>query len=233
MKLDILAIGVHPDDVELSCAGTIAKHVEAGKKVGILDLTKGEMGTRGTIETRKQEAADAAKILGLSTRENIGIEDAFFENNKVNQIKIIEVIRKYQPAIILANATSDRHPDHGRGAKLISDACFYSGLAKIETGQQPWRPNAVYHFIQDRFIQPDFVIDVTNFLEIKIKSIMAYKTQFYNPESKEPQTPISGEDFIEFIKARMRTFGRDAGFKYAEGYTTERVIGVNLLDSII
>ncbi len=231
MKLDILAIGVHPDDIELSCSGTILKHIAQGKKVGILDLTIGELGSRGSGELRLIEAANAAKVLGVSVRENIGLADGFFRNTKESQLEIIKIIRKYQPKVILANAVSDRHPDHGRASKLISEACFYSGLVKIETEldgkkQEKWRPNAVYHYIQDRFIEPDFVVDVTDFVAKKIEAIQCFSSQFYNPNSDEPQTPISGEYFLEFIGARMMQYGREIGVKYAEGFTAERYVGV-------
>ncbi|HRN42992.1 MAG TPA: bacillithiol biosynthesis deacetylase BshB1 [Vicingus sp.] len=232
MKLDILAIGVHPDDVELSCSGTILKHIAQGKKVGILDLAIGELGSRGSGELRLIEAAKAAKVLGVSVRDNIGLADGFFRNTKESQLEIIKIIRKYQPKVVLANAINDRHPDHGRAAKLISEACFYSGLVKIETElngkkQEKWRPTAVYHYIQDRYIEPDFVIDVTDFVAKKIESIQCFGSQFYNPDSDEPQTPISGEYFMEFIGARMMQFGREIGVKYAEGFTAERYVGVD------
>jgi bacillithiol biosynthesis deacetylase BshB1 len=231
MKLDILAIGVHPDDVELSCSGTILKHIAQGKKVGILDLTIGELGSRGSGELRLVEAKNAAKVLGVAVRENIGLADGFFRNTKESQLEIIKIIRKYQPKIVLANAVSDRHPDHGRASKLISEACFYSGLVKIETElagkkQGKWRPTAVYHYIQDRFIEPDFVVDVTDFVTKKIEAIQCFSSQFHNPDSEEPQTPISGEDFLEFIKSRMMQYGREIGVKYAEGFTVERYVGV-------
>ncbi len=231
MKIDILAIGVHPDDVELSCTGTILKHIAQGKKVGILDLTIGELGSRGSGELRLVEAANSAKLLGVEFRENIGLADGFFENDKESQLAIIKMIRKYQPEVVLANAVRDRHPDHGRASKLISDACFYSGLLKIETkleGEQQthWRPKAVYHYIQDRLIKPDFVVDVSEFVDKKIASIQCFSSQFYNPESKEPATPISGEEFFDFIKGRMMQFGREIGVDYAEGFTAERYIGV-------
>ncbi|MCB9335005.1 MAG: bacillithiol biosynthesis deacetylase BshB1 [Flavobacteriales bacterium] len=236
MKVDILAIGVHPDDVELSCSGTILKHIAQGKKVGILDLTIGELGSRGSGELRLVEASNSAKLLGVEFRENIGLADGFFENDKESQLAIIKMIRKYQPEVVLANAVRDRHPDHGRASKLISDACFYSGLLKIETeleGKQQthWRPKAVYHYIQDRLIKPDFVVDVSEFVDKKIASIQCFSSQFYNPESKEPATPISGEEFFDFIKGRMMQFGREIGVQYAEGFTAERYVGVeDLLD---
>lgn len=231
MKLDILAIGVHPDDVELSCSGTLLKHISMGKKCGILDLTCGELGTRGTAEIRLSEAAEAAKIMGISVRDNLKMADGFFENNKEHQLKIIQKIREYQPEIILCNAVSDRHPDHGRAAQLVSEACFYSGLRKIDTNQDAWRPKAVYHYIQDRQLKPDFVVDVTLYVDKKMEAIQAFKSQFYNPDSKEPESPISTKNFLEVVKGKMAVFGRDAGYDYAEGYTVERTIGVsNLFD---
>ena len=238
MKLDILAIGVHPDDVELSCAGTILKHIELGKTVGILDLTLGELGTRGNATIRTQEAMRAASILGVSVREQLNMADGFFENNETNQRLIIEVIRKYQPELILCNAISDRHPDHGRAAKLTTDACFYSGLLKVETKentttQKPWRPKAVYHYIQDNFIEPDFVIDVTAYNEKKMESIMAYSSQFFDPNSKEPQTPISSKNFIDYINAKARLFGRSINVDFAEGFTVNRYMGVNNLFDLV
>jgi bacillithiol biosynthesis deacetylase BshB1 len=238
MKLDILAIGVHPDDVELSCAGTILKHIELGKTVGILDLTLGELGTRGNATIRTQEAMRAASILGVSVREQLNMADGFFENNETNQRLIIEVIRKYQPELILCNAISDRHPDHGRAAKLTTDACFYSGLLKVETKentttQKPWRPKAVYHYIQDNFIEPDFVIDVTTYSDKKMESIMAYSSQFFDPNSKEPQTPISSKNFIDYINAKARLFGRSINVDFAEGFTVNRYMGVNNLFDLV
>ena len=231
MKLDILAIGVHPDDVELSAAGTILKHIALGKKVGILDLTRGELGTRGSAELRTREANAAAKILGLSVREQLNMADGFFENNEAHQKQIIEIIRKYQPEIILCNAITDRHPDHGRAAKLTTDACFYSGLVKVDTNQAAWRPKAVYHYIQDNFIEPDFVIDITSQMDKKMESIMAYSSQFFDPNSKEPVTPISSKNFMEYIKAKGSLFGRAINVDYAEGFTANRYIGVeNLFD---
>lgn len=238
MKLDILAIGVHPDDVELSCAGTILKHIELGKTVGILDLTLGELGTRGNATIRTQEAMRAASILGVSVREQLNMADGFFENNETNQRLIIEVIRKYQPELILCNAISDRHPDHGRAAKLTTDACFYSGLVKVKTTennavQKPWRPKAVYHYIQDNFIEPDFVIDVTAYNDKKMESIMAYSSQFFDPNSKEPQTPISSKNFIDYINAKARLFGRSINVDFAEGFMVNRYMGVNNLFDLV
>ncbi len=238
LKLDILAIGVHPDVVELGCSGTILKHIAQGKKVGILDLTKGELGSRGSAELRIVEANNSAKILGLSARENLGYADGFFSNDKEHQLGIIKMIRKYQPDIVLANAPKDRHPDHGRASQLISEACFYSGLLKIETeleGQKQlhWRPKAVYHYIQDRYIKPDFVVDITAFIDKKMDAILAFSSQFYDPTSTAPKTPISGEDFLNSVKARMTGFGRDIGVEYAEGFTVERVIGVEDLTRLL
>ena len=238
MKIDILAIGIHPDDVELSCSGTIAKHIAFGKKVGILDLTQGELGTRGNAELRTKEANEAAIILGVSFRTQLNLKDCFFENNEENQKKIIEIIRKHQPEIILCNAISDRHPDHGRASKLVSDSSFYSGLIKIETHsdnkiQQAWRPNAVYHYIQDQYIHPDFVIDISDFIDIKHKAIMAYSSQFYNPSSNEPETPISSKHFIESVNSKMSILGRDIGVKFAEGFTVNRYPGINSLFDLV
>ena len=238
MKIDILAIGIHPDDVELSCSGTIAKHIAFGKKVGILDLTQGELGTRGNAELRSKEANEAAIILGVSFRTQLNLKDCFFENNEENQKKIIEIIRKHQPEIILCNAISDRHPDHGRASKLVSDSSFYSGLIKIEThsdnkSQQAWRPKAVYHYIQDQYIHPDFVIDISDFIDIKHKAIMAYSSQFYNPSSNEPETPISSKHFIESVNSKMSILGRDIGVKFAEGFTVNRYPGINSLFDLV
>lgn len=238
MKLQILAIGVHPDDVELGCAGTLLAAIEEGKKVGILDLTRGELGTRGTAETRKVEARNAANILGIDVRENLGMADGFFQNDEAHQRLLISAIRKYQPDIILANAPEDRHPDHGRSAKLISDAAFLSGLRKIETqvdgvNQDAWRPAYVFHYIQDRFIQPSFVIDISKYMDKKIESVLAYTTQFYNPDLKEPQTYISSPQFIESVKARAMMLGKRIGVEYAEGYISEKMIGIKSLDNII
>lgn len=231
MKLDILAIGVHPDDVELGCSGTILKHISQGKKVGVLDLTRGELGSRGSAELRLIEAEKAAKILGVSVRENLEFADGFFVNDKKHQIEIVKILRKYQPDVILCNAPKDRHPDHGRASQLVSEACFYSGLVKVETelngeNQELWRPKAVYHYIQDRFLEPDFVVDVSEHVDKKMDAIMAFDSQFYNPDSNLPETPISSKKFLDFVKARMANFGRDINVDYAEGYTSERLLGV-------
>lgn len=238
MKVDILAIGVHPDDVELSCSGTIAKHIAMGKTVGILDLSLGELGTRGNAELRTKEAMMAAEILGVAFRTQLNFKDGFFENNEVHQKQIIEQLRKHQPEIVLCNAVSDRHPDHGRSAKLVADACFYSGLVKIETQhdakpQKAWRPKAVYHYIQDHFIHPSFVVDVSPYLEVKHKSILAFSSQFYSPDSKEPETPISSKDFLASIDAKMAVLGRAIGVKYAEGFTVNRYPGVNSIFDLV
>lgn len=238
MKVDILAIGVHPDDVELSCSGTLAKHIAMGKTAGILDLTRGELGTRGNAELRSKEAMEAAKILGVAFRTQLNFKDGFFENNEAHLKQIIEQIRMHQPEIVLCNAVSDRHPDHGRSAKLVADACFYSGLVKIETQangkpQHAWRPKAVYHYIQDHFIHPDFVVDVSAYMELKHKSIMAFSSQFYSPDSKEPETPISSKDFLESVNAKMAVLGRVIGVKFAEGYTVNRYPGVNFLFDLL
>ena len=231
-KTDILAFGAHPDDIELSAGGTLIRHIRQGKKVALIDLTQGELGSRGTIDTRYREASDALQILGASQRVNLLMEDGFFEHTQLNLLKIIEQIRYFQPEIVLCNAIEDRHPDHGRAAKLVSEACFLAGLRKIETSfngesQQAWRPKAVYHYIQDRYLKPGFVIDVTDFVEEKFAAIRAYKTQFYDPGSKEPQTPISGEEFFDFLRGRMAEYGRLIGVKYAEGFTVERTPGVS------
>lgn len=231
MKVDILAIGIHPDDVELSCAGTLLKHIAAGYSCGILDLTEGELGTRGSAELRRKEAARSAEILGVKVREIMTLRDGFFVTGDPDLTEVIKRIRKYQPEIVLCNAVSDRHPDHGRAAKLVSDACFYSGLRRIETSldgvtQNAWRPKAIYHYIQDRNLKPDIVVDVTPFVEKKIESIKAFSSQFFDPESKEPVTPISTADFLEFVKAKMRVFGRDIQAEFGEGFTVERVPGV-------
>jgi len=238
MKLDILAFGVHPDDVELGCSGTIMAALAEGKKVGVVDLTRGELGTRGTAETRKQEAAAAAAIMGVTVRENLGMADGFFQNDEKHQRMVIEVIRKYRPEIILANAPEDRHPDHGRSAKLVSDAAFLAGLRKIETTengqvQEAWRPTYVFHYIQDRFIQPSFVVDITAYMDKKIESVLAYTTQFNSTGGNEPQTYISTPQFLETVKARAMMLGKRIGVGYAEGYITEKIIGINSFDAII
>lgn len=235
-KLDILVIAAHPDDAELGCSGTIAAHIAKGYKVGIVDLTHGEMGTRGTPEIRLQESAEAARILSLSARENLGFKDIYFKDDEAHQLELIKVIRKYQPEIVLANAITDRHPDHGKGSSLASNACFMSGLRKIETeldgvAQQAWRPKFVYHYIQNNYIQPDFIVDITAHWDTKVASIMAFKSQFYDPTSQEPASFISSPEFLPFVESRSREFGHRIMVKYGEGFTVERFIGVdNLFD---
>ena len=238
MKLDILAFGAHPDDVELGCSGTIAKEISLGKKVGIIDLTRGELGTRGSVEIRNNESEAAAKILGISIRENLDMRDGFFLNDESHQLRIIEIIRKYKPEIVLCNAIDDRHIDHAKGSKLVSDACFLSGLVKIETSidgvqQEAWRPKLVYHYIQWKNIEPDFVVDITGFIDKKEASILAYGSQFYNPNSEEPETPIATKNFLESIHNRSRELGRLIGTEYAEGFTVERYLAVNSLGDLI
>ena len=231
MKLDILVMAAHPDDAELSCAGTILKHIAAGKKVGIVDFTRGELGTRGTPEIRLQESADATKILGLQARENLGIRDGFFRNDEETQLKLIEVIRKYQPDIVLANALEDRHPDHGKGAQLAIDACFLSGLRQIKTGDLPaWRPAQVYHYIQDRYLEPDFVVDISTQWDQKEAAIRAFKSQFFDPNSAEPASYISSPDFLHFIQARAMEMGHKIGVKYGEGFQSQKMLEKTLLD---
>lgn len=237
MKLDILVFGAHPDDVELGCGGTIAKHVALGYKVGVVDLTQGELGTRGTIEIRKKEATDASKILKLSIRENLELKDGFFINDQPTQLKLIQAIRKYQPEIVIANAVEDRHPDHGKGSKLVFDSCFFSGLSKIETSdnssiQTPWRPKKLYHYIQSQFIMPDLVIDISDYWKEKIDSVLAYKTQFYSAGSSEPETYISKPSFLTFLEARARELGQSINVEYAEGFTVNSMIGVDHLFQI-
>ncbi len=239
MKLDMLAFGVHPDDVELGCAGVLIVEKANGKKTGIIDLTKGELGTRGTAETRKEEATAAAKILGVDIRENLAMADGFFENNEAHQRIIIQVLRKYQPEIIICNAPADRHPDHGRSSSLVTDAAFLAGLSKIETLengvlQEPWRPKYVLHYIQDRFLNPDFVIDISDAFEQKIASVKAYKTQFYNPETNEGiQTYISTPAFLDSVIARAAMFGKMIGVQYGEGFISKKAIGIKNLDALI
>ena len=238
MKLDILAFGAHPDDVELGCGGTIAKEVAFGKKIGIVDLTRGELGTRGTAEIRDKESEAAAKILGVQFRENLNMRDGFFINDEEHQLKIIQTIRKYQPEIVLCNAVDDRHIDHGKGSKLVSDACFLSGLIKIETNfqgekQMAWRPKVVYHYMQWKNAQPDFVVDITGYNEIRVKAILAYSSQFYNPDSKEPETLIASKNFLESLNYRAQDLGRLIGKDFAEGFTVERYLAVNSLGDLL
>lgn len=238
MKLDLLAFGVHPDDVELSCAGTLLVEKLNGRSVGIIDLTQGELGTRGSAELRKSEAADAAKIMGITVRENLQMADGFFRHDEENQLKIISVLRKYQPEIIICNSPDDRHPDHARSAKLVSDAAFLSGLKKIktfydETEQEAWRPKYVLHYLQDKFHQPDFVIDISEVIETKIEAIKAYSSQFYNPDLNEPETYISTPDFLDSILYRSKMLGRMIGVKHAEGFLSPKMIGFRNLDGLI
>ena len=239
MKLDILAIGAHPDDVELGCGASIAKEISRGRKVGIIDLTRGELGTRGTAETRDIEAAAAANILGVTIRENMQFADGFFINDKEHQLALITKIRKYQPDIVLCNAIKDRHIDHGKGSKLVSNACFLSGLIKVKTRsesektwQKPWRPKHVFHYIQWQHIEPDFVLDVTGFMSQKMKAIEAYKTQFFDPQSNEPKTPISNKNFKDSVAYRARDLGRLIHSDYAEGFTAERHIAIDTFDDL-
>ena len=232
-KLDILAFGAHPDDIELACSGTILKHLKNGIKIGIIDLTRGELGTRGTVETRNQETIKSTKILGVQLRENMDFKDGFFENNEKNKIELIKKIREYRPDIVLTNAPTDRHPDHGRSSELTIDSCFLAGLEKIETGQDVWRPQHIYHYIQFNTILPDFVVDITEEMDKKLESILCYKTQFYNPESKESETIISSEDFLESVKYRARDLGRQSDCKYAEGFVSNQTLKINSLKDLI
>jgi len=239
MKLDILAIGAHPDDIELSCAGTLAKEIANGKKVGVLDLTRGELGSRGSAEIRDQEAAKAALILGIHIRKNLAFRDGFFKNDEAHQLKIIEVIRKYKPDVVLCNAVTDRHIDHGKGSSLTSDACFLSGLIKIETKyngqkQEHWRPKQVYHYIQWQPIEPDFVVDISGFNDIKLEAVKAYSTQFYDSKQiEEVETPISNQNFLDSVTYRSRDLGRLIGVEHAEGFTAERYAGVDSIFDLI
>lgn len=238
MKVDILAVGAHPDDVELGCAGTILKLINEGKKVAIIDLTEGELGTRGTAETRRAETKLAMDILGVFERENLKMKDGFLSNSEEYQYRIIEMVRKYRPEIVLANAIDDRHPDHAKAAKLTSDACFLAGLPKVKTTldgveQEAWRPKHIFHYIQWKNILPDFVIDITDFMEKKVEACLAYKTQFYDPNSQEPVTPIATKDFLESLTYRAQDLGRLSGVAYAEGFTTEKMIALKNFDGII
>jgi N-acetylglucosamine malate deacetylase 1 len=239
MKLDLLAFGSHPDDVELGCSGTIIKEIKRGKKVGIIDLTQGELGTRGTIETRYQEAASAAMIMGISVRENLKLRDGFFQNNEEAQLKVVHVLRKYRPEIVIANILEDRHPDHGKGGWLLYDACFLSGLRQVKTidengtEQEKWKPKMLLHYIQDRFYEPDVILDVTDVWEQRMNAIRAYKTQFYDPESKEPQSYLSNPEFMEALSARARLLGKRVGVKYGEGFVSKKNIGIKDLDCLL
>ena len=237
MKLDILAFGAHPDDVELGCGATIAKEISLGKKIIIVDLTRGELGSRGSATIRDAEAAKAAQILKIHGRENLKFRDGFFLNDEQHQLEVIKMIRKYQPEIVLCNAVDDRHIDHPKGSKLVSDACFLSGLIKIETVydgivQKPWRPKVVYHYIQWKNIEPDFVVDVSEFMDVKIQSILAYDSQFYNPDTKEPETPITSKNFLDSVTYRAQDLGRLIGTNYGEGFTVERYLAVNSLTDL-
>mgnify|MGYP001568228694 FL=1 len=238
MKLDILAFAAHPDDIELACSGTLIKHIKAGAKVGIIDLTEGELGSRGSRELRYEEAAKASNIIGNSARENLNLGDGFFEINEISLLSVIEMIRKYKPEVVLCNAISDRHPDHGRGGELVKRAAFLSGLVKINTAlngetQEKWRPKQVFHYIQDEYIEPDFVINITEEMPTKMNTILTYSSQFYNPNSKEPKTPISSQEFMDFLDGRARQFGRIIGCKYGEGFTSSNAIKVNSLQDIL
>jgi len=238
MKVDILAIGVHPDDVELSCSGTLLKHIDIGYSVAIVDLTQGELGSRGSAELRLREANDAKKYMGIEHRDNLSMEDGFFSYNKESLLKIVQSIRKFKPQIVLANAISDRHPDHGKAAKLISDACFLSGLIKIKSvyddlTQEHWRPEVVYHYIQDHNLKPDFIIDISGYEERKMEAIKCFSSQFYDPNSTEPSTPISSKNFLDYISSRSATFGRHIGVAHGEGFNVARPVGVkNIFDLI-
>lgn len=241
MKADIVAFGVHPDDVELSCSGTLITEIKNGKKVVIVDLTEGELGTRGSVETRYAEAASAAMIMGVHARENLKMKDGFFQNNEAHQRKIIQIIRKYQPSIVLANSLQDRHPDHGRAGQLIAESCFLSGLKKIETVdetgsiQERWRPTYVLHYIQDKLHEPDLLVDISEVFEQRMKAILAYSTQFHSTTQVEeaPQTYISTPEFLEGIIARARLMGKRIGVNYAEGFVSQKSIGVKNLDVLI
>lgn len=237
-QLDILAFGAHPDDVELSCGGTIAKEVSVGKKVGIVDLTRGELGTRGSADLRAKEARQAASILGVSVRENLGLRDGFFKNDEPHQLDIIKILRKYRPNVVLCNAQTDRHIDHGRAASLVHDACFLSGLRKIETfiddrPQRLWRPSQLYHYIQWNNTPCDFVVDISDFIDKKMAAILSYGSQFYDEKSKEPDTPISSQQFLDSIQNRAADLGRIIGVGYAEGFTTQRQLAVAQISDLI
>ena len=237
-QLDILAFGAHPDDVELSCGGTIAKEVFAGKKVGIVDLTRGELGTRGSADLRDKEAKQASSILGVSIRENLGFNDGFFKNDEANQLEVIKILRKYRPNVVLCNAQTDRHIDHGRAASLVHDACFLSGLRKIETfiddrPQKLWHPSQVYHYIQWNNNPCDFVVDISDFIDKKMAAILSYGSQFYDEKSKEPETPISSQQFLDSIQNRAADLGRIIGVGYAEGFTTQRQLAVAQISDLI
>jgi N-acetylglucosamine malate deacetylase 1 len=239
MKLDVLAIGAHPDDVELGCSGTLINEVKRGKKVGVIDLTQGELGTRGTVETRYQEAADAAKIMGVHVRENLKMRDGFFVNDEAHQLKLISAIRKYRPEIVIGNILEDRHPDHGKAGNLIYDSCFLSGLRQVKTTdeqgheQEKWRPKYLFHYIQDRFYEPDLIIDVSDVWEQRMESIKAYRTQFHDPNSSEPQTYLSNPEFLDAITGRARLLGKRIGVRFAEGFISKKNIGIRNFDALV
>lgn len=239
MKLDVLAIGAHPDDVELGCSGTLIKEVKRGKKAGVIDLTQGELGTRGTIEMRFSEAREAAKIMGVAIRENLKMRDGFFQNDEAHQLQLIKALRKYQPEIVIGNILEDRHPDHGRAGQLIYDACFLSGLKQVTTideegkPQERWRPKQLLHYLQDRFYEPDIIVDISEVWEQRLQSIKAYKTQFHNPYSSDEATYISSPEFLESIIARARLLGKRIGVQFAEGFISKKSIGINNLDALI
>lgn len=237
MKLDILVLAAHPDDAELGCGGTIAKHVAMGHKVGIIDFTRGELGTRGSVPERDQEAKAASKILGIALRENLNFRDGFFQNDEAHQREVIRILRKYKPEIVIANAIYDRHPDHGKGSGLSFDSCFYSGLTKIETTdggakQEAWRPKQLYHFIQSQFIVPDFIVDVSEYWNVKMNAVRAFKSQFYSADSNEPETFISSQGFMKLLEARGQELGFSIGATYGEGFTVRRTIGINALNDL-
>jgi bacillithiol biosynthesis deacetylase BshB1 len=232
-KVDILVFAAHPDDAEMSCAGVILSSLAQGKKAVIVDLTKGELGTRGTEFTRAEESAAASIVLGIEARENLDLGDGFFENNKENQIKIIECIRKYRPEIILCNAVEDRHPDHGKASKLVSDSHFLSGLPKINTNQEAWRAKHIYHYIQDRNLKPDFVVDISEFMEKKMEAIRCYKTQFFSETSEDPLTYLTNPDFLKILEGRCAEWGKQIGVRYGEGFTVEKFIGLKNISDLI
>ncbi|NUM31874.1 MAG: bacillithiol biosynthesis deacetylase BshB1 [Bacteroidetes bacterium] len=233
-KLDILAFGAHPDDVELGCSGTLFSHIQKGLKIGIADLTKGELGTRGSSQIRESEANKAKEIFGINVRENLDLGDGFFEINKKSELAVIEIIRKYKPDIVLAPAVEDRHIDHGRAAQLVHNACFLAGLVKIKT-QTPeaWRPKTVLHYIQGYYLKPDVIFDISNFFDKKLECIKAYSSQFYNPESNEPETVLSGKDFFNYVEGRAIEMGRYIGVQYAEGFTKTKPLKLNNLQNLI
>ena len=229
MQLDILVFGAHPDDAELGCAGTIIKEVQNGKRIGIIDLTRGELGTRGTRETRDSETSRATEIMGVSIRENMNFKDGFFKDDEEHKIALIKKIRKYRPDIVITNAVSDRHPDHPRSSQISVDACFLSGLEKIETGQKPWRPRAIYHYIQFNNLTPDIVVDITNQMKLKLQAVKAYPSQFYNPNSNESETIISSSEFLESVTYRAQDLGRQSNCEYAEGFISHQIPKANSL----